>query len=86
MGSVGVQPFQLEDVRARLRKMSDADLLRFGRPPQACAGRMEISGIRRARYSWTSYGKRARSGGAGIPSGESVHGAPSRQSGNGSGP
>jgi hypothetical protein len=31
MGSVGFQPFQLEEVRARLAKMSDADLLRFGR-------------------------------------------------------
>jgi hypothetical protein len=31
MGSVGFRPFQLETVRARLRKMSDADLLRFGR-------------------------------------------------------
>jgi hypothetical protein len=31
MGSVGFQPFQLDEVRTRLRKMSDADLLRFGR-------------------------------------------------------
>jgi len=31
MGSVGFQPFQLEDVRTRLRKMSDEELLRFGR-------------------------------------------------------
>ena len=31
MGSVGFQPFQLDEVRARLAKMSDADLLRFGR-------------------------------------------------------
>ena len=31
MGSVGIQPFQLEELRVRLRKMSDADLLRFGR-------------------------------------------------------
>jgi hypothetical protein len=31
MGSVGIQALQLDDVRARLRKMSDADLLRFGR-------------------------------------------------------
>jgi hypothetical protein len=31
MSSVGFQPLQLEAVRARLRKMSDADLLRFGR-------------------------------------------------------
>jgi len=30
MGSVGFQPLQLDDVRARLRKVSDADLLRFG--------------------------------------------------------
>jgi hypothetical protein len=28
---VGFQPLQLEEVRARRRKMSDADLLRFGR-------------------------------------------------------
>jgi hypothetical protein len=31
MSSVGFQPLQLDEVRARLRKMSDADLLRFGR-------------------------------------------------------
>lgn len=31
MGSVGFQPFQLEEVRARLRKMSDEELIRFGR-------------------------------------------------------
>jgi hypothetical protein len=31
MGSVGFQPLQLEEVRTRLGKMSDADLLRFGR-------------------------------------------------------
>jgi hypothetical protein len=31
MGSVGFQPYQLDDVRARLREMSDVDLLRFGR-------------------------------------------------------
>ncbi len=31
MGSVGFQPFQLEELRVRLSKMSDADLLRFGK-------------------------------------------------------
>jgi hypothetical protein len=31
MSSVAFQPFQLDEARARLRKMSDADLLRFGR-------------------------------------------------------
>jgi hypothetical protein len=31
MSSVGFQPLQLESVRARLKKMSDADLLRFGK-------------------------------------------------------
>jgi len=31
VGFVGFQPFKLEEVRARLRKMSDADLMRFGR-------------------------------------------------------
>jgi hypothetical protein len=31
MSSVAFQPFQLEAVRARLAKMSDAELLRFGR-------------------------------------------------------
>jgi len=31
MSSVGFQPLRLDDVRVRLRKMSDADLLRFGR-------------------------------------------------------
>jgi hypothetical protein len=31
MGSVGFQPLQIEEVRVRLRKMSDTDLIRFGR-------------------------------------------------------
>ena len=31
MSSVGFLPLQIEAVRARLSKMSDADLLRFGR-------------------------------------------------------
>jgi hypothetical protein len=31
MSSVGFQPLQLDEVRARLQKMSDADLLHFGR-------------------------------------------------------
>jgi hypothetical protein len=31
MGSVGFEALQLEEVRARLRKMRGADLLRFGR-------------------------------------------------------
>lgn len=31
MGSVGFQLFQLDEGRARLRKMSDANLPRFGR-------------------------------------------------------
>jgi len=31
MVSAGFQPLQLEELRARLRKMGDADLLRFGR-------------------------------------------------------
>ena len=32
MGSVGFQPYQVEDVRTRLRKMSDEELVRSGRP------------------------------------------------------
>jgi len=31
MSFVAFQPFQIEEVRARLRKLSDANLLRFGR-------------------------------------------------------
>jgi hypothetical protein len=31
MGSVSFQPLQLDEVRAGLRQMSDADLLRFGK-------------------------------------------------------
>jgi hypothetical protein len=30
MGSVGFQPFWMEEVGARLRKMSDDELIRFG--------------------------------------------------------
>jgi hypothetical protein len=62
MGSVGFQPYQLEDVRARLRKMSDEDLLRFGRaaaslcrpdgnfghPPR----RVFVEQLREARAEW----------------------------------
>lgn len=31
MGSVGFQPLQIEEWRERLRKMSDEELIRFGR-------------------------------------------------------
>ncbi len=31
MDAVGFQPFQLESLRTRLRKMRDAELIRFGR-------------------------------------------------------
>ena len=62
MSSVGFQPLQLEAVRARLRKMSDADLLRFGRaaaslcrpkeqfghPPRA----VFVEQLREARAEW----------------------------------
>jgi hypothetical protein len=30
MSSVGFRPFQIEEVQERLRKMSDAELIRFG--------------------------------------------------------
>jgi hypothetical protein len=31
MGPVGFQPLQLEEMRSRLRKMRDVELVRFGR-------------------------------------------------------
>jgi hypothetical protein len=31
MSFVGFRPFQIEEVQERLRKMSDAELIRFGR-------------------------------------------------------
>jgi hypothetical protein len=42
MGSVGFQPLQIEEVRARLRKMTDEALIRFGR---ASATPTQIHGI-----------------------------------------
>jgi len=35
---VGFQPLQLEEVRARIRKMSDQELIRFGRAAALSAG------------------------------------------------
>jgi hypothetical protein len=62
MGSVGFRPYQLEEVRVRLRKMSDEELLRFGRaaaslcrpedqfgrPPRA----VFVEQLREARSEW----------------------------------
>jgi hypothetical protein len=62
MCSVGFQPLQLEDVRARLRKMTDVDLLRFGRAaaslcrPRAQFGhpprRIFVEQLQEARAEW----------------------------------
>ena len=38
MSSVGFRPLQLDEVRARLQKMSDADLLRFPRAAASLCG------------------------------------------------
>jgi|HubBroStandDraft_4_1064222.scaffolds.fasta_scaffold89159_1 hypothetical protein len=42
MGSVGFQPLQIDEVRARLRKMTDEALIRYGR---ASATPTRIDGI-----------------------------------------
>ena len=62
MGSVGFQPFQLESLRERLRKMSDDELVRFGRAaagmcsPEANFGHAPrtvfVEQLREARAEW----------------------------------
>src|ERR1700689_420490 len=62
MGSVGIQPLQLEAMRARLCKMSDADPLRFGRAtaslcrPKKQSGhpplRVFVEQLQEARTEW----------------------------------
>lgn len=62
MSSVGFQPFQIEEVRERLRKMTDAELIRYGRAlagmcsPQANFGepplQVFVDQLREARAEW----------------------------------
>lgn len=62
MSSVGFQPLQLEALRVRLSKMTDADLLRFGRAaaslcrPEEQFGhpprRVFVEQLREARAEW----------------------------------
>jgi hypothetical protein len=62
MGPVGFQPFRLEEVRERLQKMSDAELIRFGRAsagmcsPEANFGQpprqVFVKQLREARREW----------------------------------
>jgi hypothetical protein len=61
MGSVAFLPFELEAIRARLRKMSDAELLRYGKAarsmatPEANFGKpseVYVIQLREARAEW----------------------------------
>jgi hypothetical protein len=62
MGSVGFLPFELEGIRARLRKMSDAELLRYGKAAKhMCApeanvdsppSEVYVTQLREARAEW----------------------------------
>jgi len=61
VSSVGFLPFELEELRARLRKMSDAELLRFGKAarsmaaPEANFGKpseVYVIQLREARAEW----------------------------------
>jgi hypothetical protein len=62
MGSIGFQPFQIEEVRERLRKMTDAELIRYGRAsagmcsPEANFGepprQVFVDQLREARAEW----------------------------------
>jgi hypothetical protein len=61
MGSVGFLPFDLENLRDRLRKMSDAELERFGKAaremskPETNSGKpseVYMTQLREAREEW----------------------------------
>jgi hypothetical protein len=61
VGSVGFLPFELEDLRTRLRKMSDDELLRFGKAaremsrPESNLGKpsdVYVTQLREAREEW----------------------------------
>jgi hypothetical protein len=61
MGSVGFLPFDLENLRDRLRKMSDDELLRFGKAaremskPETNFGKSSevyVTQLREARAEW----------------------------------
>ena len=70
MGSVGFQSFQLDEVRARLRTMSDDELLRFGRAaaslcrPEAnfgqSLGRVFVEQLEETRREWRRRHPKAR--------------------------
>jgi hypothetical protein len=69
MGSVGFQPFQIEEVRERLRKMTDQELIRFGRAsagmcsPEANFGEVFVDQLREARLE-SGRRHQARNGGS----------------------
>ena len=61
MGSIGFLPFDLENLRDRLRKMSDDELLRFGKAarelskPETSLGKpseVYMTQLREAREEW----------------------------------
>jgi hypothetical protein len=62
LGSVGFLPFELEAIRARIRKMSDDELLKYGKAaksmcePDANFGRppsdVYVTQLREAREEW----------------------------------
>jgi hypothetical protein len=55
----------LEQLRARLRKMTDTELRRFGRAPDSCAARERILGSSRGKHLSFSCRRREENGGAG---------------------
>jgi hypothetical protein len=61
VGTIGFLPFELENLRDRLRKMSDAELERFGKAaremskPEANFGKpseVYVTQLREAREEW----------------------------------
>jgi hypothetical protein len=73
MSSVGFQPFQMEELRARLGEMSDEELIRFGRAaagmcsPEANFGRPRavfVEQLREARAEWRRRHPRCMASGA----------------------
>lgn len=59
------QPIDLDELRHPLSKMSDSELLRFGRSERGSCARLEqTSASRRARCLSFNCGRRGRNGGA----------------------
>jgi|SRR5208283_639814 len=67
MPGINADSFNIEDLRSRLRNMTDAELLRFGKAARSMCSPEANLGNHRAKFSSFNCGKQERSGAGGTP-------------------